>query len=85
MKQLKKHCTSAEAFAWIEDNAEDLCFLHANRNLSVGIVAQNLSDEVQRGMIDRNDFPVKGIKEVLHFVNDLKNDFTSRIIQAIES
>ena len=85
MKQLKKHCTSAEAFAWIKDNEGDLRFLHENRNLSVGIVAQNLSDEVQRGMIDRNDFPVKGIKEVLHFVNDLKNDFTSRIIQAIES
>ena len=85
MEKLKPHLNMSEAMRWIHDNAHDIRFLHANRNLSTETVARKLSQEVQRGMLARHEMDNANPRDVLGFCQSIHEYFNTELIKVISN
>ena len=84
MTNLKPELTIEDAQAWIEENKECLLFLKRNRTVNVETLAQNISNEIQRGHLARGDLNMKDAKDALNYVLNLKQRLVSMILNVLE-
>ena len=84
MTTLKPELTIEDAQAWIEENKECLLFLKRNRTVNVETLAQNISNEIQRGHLARGDLNMKDAKDALNYVLNLKQRLVSMILNVLE-
>tara|TARA_Y100001963_G_scaffold151435_1_gene234286 strand:+ start:1007 stop:1270 length:264 start_codon:yes stop_codon:yes gene_type:complete len=84
MTNLKPELTIEDAQAWIEENRDCLMFLKRNRTISVETLAQNISNEIQRGHIARRDLDISEPVDVLNYVRDLKQRLVSMVLNVFD-
>ena len=84
MTNLKPELNENDAQAWIEENRDCLMFLKRNRTISVETLAQNISNEIQRGHIARRDLDISEPVDVLNYVRDLKQRLVSMVLNVFD-